>query len=80
MPAPALLSDPAMVSATGGDWPLGAGPWAFALLSELTPPFGDQRPPLQQVSYEPSLPIASTGQPSLASLQSDSSSGVSGCL
>jgi hypothetical protein len=28
----------------------------------------------------PSLPIASTGQPSIASLQSASSSGVSGCL
>ena len=28
----------------------------------------------------PSLPIASTGQPSIASWQSASSSGVSGCL
>ena len=30
--------------------------------------------------YSPSSPIASTGQPSCASLQRASSSGVSGCL
>ncbi len=36
------------------------------------------RPPLQDQA--PSLPMASTGQPSIASLQRASSSGVSACL
>jgi len=36
--------------------------------------------PVSAAIYSPSLPIASTGQPSIASLQRDSSSGDSGCL
>ena len=35
---------------------------------------------LRPTIYAPSLPIASTGQPSIASLQRPSSSEVSGCL
>src|SRR5947207_2550631 len=52
---------------------LGGSNWEMSDVSGALP---RSRP----TSYAPSLPIASTGQPSIASLQSASSSGVSGCL
>src|SRR6266853_6577077 len=49
-------------------------------LSLFRPPFFKYYARRGASMIAPSLPIASTGQPSIASWQSASSSGVSGCL
>ena len=77
-PAPALQSEPAMVRATGCD----SEPWWIRNRESLTSWIGPESrfTSLDSRTYAPSLPIASTGQPSIASLQRASSSGDSGCL
>src|SRR4029453_5762067 len=73
----ALQSEPATVSATGTVAPICRDERRLDCLPIKS---GGRTAPLQDYAPFPSLPIASTGQPSIASLQRPSSSGVSGCL
>src|SRR6266550_8033031 len=67
-PAPPLLSEPAIVRATGVAAVCDRRGFLLGIGSS------GHRPPLQNRLYAPSLPMASTGQPSIASLQSASRS------